>query len=129
MENIRPIRTEADYEWALAEIEKYFDNEPAHGTPEADRFDVLASLIEVYEDKTWPIEASDPISTLIAFMEAKGLDQSDLEKVIGSRLRASELLRRKRPLSLAMIQKLSATWRIPADLLIGPYEIARRKSA
>jgi HTH-type transcriptional regulator/antitoxin HigA len=116
--DVRPIRNEADYEWALAEIEKYFDNEPALGTPEADRFDVLATLIEAYENEVWPIEPATPLMVLEEFMASNGKTQSDLAHLLGSRARASEILNGKRRLSLDMIGKLSREWRIPADLLI-----------
>ena len=62
--DIRPIRTEADYDWALVEIARYFDNEPLPGTPDADRFDVLADLITAYEARTWPVEAPDPVEAM-----------------------------------------------------------------
>lgn len=72
MENIRPIKTEADHDWAIARIAGYFENEPEVGSPEGDRFDVLATLIEAYEDKHYPIEAPDPVdrSHPIGFKDA-----------------------------------------------------------
>lgn len=73
--DVRPIRTEADYQWALAEIAPYFDNQPEPGTPEADRFDVLADLIEAYEDRHHPIPEADPVDLLKAHMEATGRTQ------------------------------------------------------
>lgn len=124
MENIRPIRTETDYEWAIAEITKYFDNQPEAGTLDADRFDVLATLIEAYEDKHYPITAPDPIATIQAHMEMAGLNQSALASVIGSRSRASEILKRKRLLTMAMAYKLTTEWHIPAEALIQPYHLA-----
>jgi HTH-type transcriptional regulator/antitoxin HigA len=116
--DIRPIRTEDDYDWALAEIAAYFDGPPRLGTPEADRFDVLAALIETYEAKAWPIEPLDPVETIRHVMSERGLSQSDLAAVLGSRSRASEVLARRRPLTLAMIQRLRREWNIPADALI-----------
>lgn len=124
MENIRAIRTEADYDWALEEISVYFENEPEPGTPEAERFDVLADLIEAYEARHWPIEAPDPIDALVLTLEMKGLKQSDLAAVLGSRSRASEILSRKRALNIQMIQKLHAAFAIPAEVLIRPYHLA-----
>lgn len=124
--DIRPIRTEADYDWALAEVEKYFDVEPPRGTPEADRFEVLTSLIEAYEAKAWPIEAADPIETIVAVMAARGLRQADFAGMIGSRSRASEVINRKRPLTVDMIHKLSTAWQIPADVLVRPYRLGGR---
>jgi HTH-type transcriptional regulator/antitoxin HigA len=127
MENIRPIKTEADYEWALAEITHYFDNEPEPGSPDGDRFDVLATLIEAYEDEHHPIEAPDPVSAIEGFMEMSGLRQATLAEVIGSRSRASEVLNRKRPLTLDMVHRLHKEWKIPAELLIQPYHLAVAK--
>lgn len=121
--DIRPLRTEEDYDWALQEIEQYFLEEPAPGTPEADRFDALSDLIEAYEAKVWPIEPTDPIEAIKYSMDIKGLRQVDLARVIGSRSRASEILHRKRPLTLAMIQRLHREWGIPVDALIAPYHL------
>ncbi len=120
--DIRAIRTEADYEWALKEIEQYFDNQPALGSPEADRFDVLADLIELYESRSFPAEAIDPIDALNAFMTDTGRSQKELGDLFGSRPRASEILNRKRALTVEMINALHREWGIPADLLIAPYE-------
>lgn len=131
MKNIRPIRTEADYDWALAEIAAYFDEVPPIGTPEADRFDVLADLITAYEARHHPIEPLSPIDLIAAFMEDKGLQQSDFAQVVGSASRASEFLNRKRPLTLSAIQKIHEAWRLPAGLLIQPYHLTgdRRSEA
>lgn len=124
MENIRPIRTEADYDWALAEIAPYFDDVPALGTPEADRFDVLADLIAAYEARYHAIEPLSPVDLIAGYMEETGLQQSDLAQVVGSTSRASEFLNRKRPLTLAAIQKIHEAWRLPADVLIQPYHLS-----
>lgn len=121
--DIRPIRTEADYVWALAEITRYFDNQPAPGTPEGDRFDVLADLVEAYENRHYPIEAPDSIEAVRFVMQQSGRTQSDLAALLGSRSRASETLNRKRPLTLEMIQKISREWHIPADILVAPYRL------
>ncbi len=83
MMDIRPIRTEADYEWALAEIEHYFDQEPEPGTSASQRFDVLASLIEHYEARAWPIDLPDPVDAIRYRMEQGGLTQADLAGVLG----------------------------------------------
>ena len=93
MDNIRPLRSEADYDWALSEIEQYFVHEPEPGTPESDRFDVLADLIEAYEAKHWPIEPADPIEAIRYKMEISGFSQKDLAELLGSAPRASEILR------------------------------------
>jgi HTH-type transcriptional regulator / antitoxin HigA len=121
--DVRPIRTEADYRWALGEIEAYFDNEPIRGTPEADRFEVLADLIEAYESRNWAIDLVDPIDLIEYRMELSGLQAKDLAAILGSKSRASEILNRKRPLSLDMARRLHAAWGIPAEVLIRPYRL------
>jgi HTH-type transcriptional regulator/antitoxin HigA len=123
MKNIRAIRNEADYDWALAEIEPYFLNEPEHGTPAAERFDVLADLIEAYEAKHWPIEPADPIEAIRYKMEVAGLKQSDFANLLGSASRASEILNRKRALTTDMVFKISRQWHIPAESLVVPYHL------
>lgn len=123
MKNIRAIRNEADYDWALAEIEQYFLKEPAPGTPAAERFDVLAALIEAYEAKHWPIEPADPIDAIRYRMEVGGLKQADLAELLGSASRASEILNRKRALTTEMVHKISSQWRIPAESLVRPYHL------
>ena len=122
--NIRPIRSETDYDWALKEIEPYFEREPKRGTPEADRFDVLAALLEAYEGKHWPIDPPDAVEAIRFRMEQSGLRQADLARLIGSRSRASEILRRKRPLTLEQAWKLHREWRIPAESLLLPLRAA-----
>ncbi|MDW6020461.1 XRE family transcriptional regulator [Mesorhizobium sp. BAC0120] len=126
MENIRPIKTEADYEWAIEEITAYFEDQPEPGTPEGDRFDVLATLIEAYEDAHYPISDPDPVETIAAHMQMKGLTRRDLAEVLGSSPRASEVLRRRRAITLDMAYKLNRKWGIPAELLIQPYRLAAR---
>jgi len=121
MRNIRPLRNEADYDWALAEIERYFDKEPKRGTAEADRFDVLAMLIESYESQRWPIGLPDPVDAIRWRMEQDGLTQGDLAKLLGSRSRASEILNRKRVLTLEQAYRLHREWQIPAEVLLQPY--------
>ena len=121
--DIRPIKTEADYDWALAEIERYFDAEPEPGTPESQRFDVLASLIEHYEGRVWPIDLPDPVEAIRHRMEQGGLTQADLALVLGSRPRASEVLSRRRALTKEQAFKLHQAWHIPAEVLIQPYHV------
>ena len=121
--DIRPIRNESDYDWALSEIEQYFVAEPKPGTPEADRFDILAGLIEAYEARRWTIAPVDPVAAIRYRMEAGGLSQSDFARLIGSRSRASEILNRRRPLTLPIIQRLSEEWGIPAGALVLPYPL------
>ena len=123
MNDIRPIRAEADYDWALAEVEQYFENEPALGTAESDRFEILSTLIEAYEARHWAIEPADPVEAIKYSMELTGHTQADLANLLGSRSRASEVLKRKRPLTLGMVNKLHQEWRIPAEALIRPYHL------
>ncbi len=129
MENIRPIRTEEDYEWAMAEVTHYFENQPEPGTPDGDRFDLLSDLIEAYEDKHWPIDKPDPIEAISAVLQLKNLDQSYLAEILGSRSRASEILNRKRPLNIAMVQKITEKLPLSADILVQPYHLATEKPA
>src|SRR5437879_943836 len=126
---IRPLRSEADSDAALNEIERYFENEPKPDTPEADRFDLLALIIEDYERKHWPIDPPDTIDAIRYRMETGGFTQADLGRVLGSRQRASDILRRKRPLTMPMAWKLHREWGIPAEALIAPSKRGRRKSA
>lgn len=126
--DIRAIRTEDDYNWAIAEITKYFENEPEIDSPEGDRFDVLATLIKAYEDSHYPIDAPDPVDTIRAHMEMAGLKQGALAEILGSRPRASEILNRKRPLTMEMVYKLHREWHIPAEALIQPYHLANHDS-
>lgn len=126
---IRPIRNEAGYDAALKEIERYFEREPEPGTPEADRFDLLALVIEDYEDKRWPIETPDPVEAIKFKMEQKGLVRADLAELIGSRSRASEILNRRRRLTIDLIWKLSRKWGIPAESLIKPYKLQVKSAA
>ena len=120
--NIRPIKTEADYQSALKEIEKLFGVEP--GSSEGDRLDVLLILVEAYEDEHYAIPAPDPIEAINYFMESRGMTRADLEPFIGSRARVSEILNRKRPLTLSMIQRLHSKLGIPAEVLVKPYRMA-----
>jgi HTH-type transcriptional regulator / antitoxin HigA len=116
---IRPIKTKADYRAALKEVERLWDADP--GTPDGDRVDVLVTLVEAYEATHYPIPAPDPIAAIEFMMEQKGLTRHDLEPAIGSRGRVSEVLTRKRPLTLPMVRELSALLQIPAEVLIQPY--------
>src|SRR5215510_3043662 len=120
--DIRPIHTEAEYEATLAEIERLFDAAP--DTPEGDRLEVLATLVEVYEEQHYSIPAPDPIEAIKYHMESRGLCRSDLESYLGSRARVAEVLNRKRPLSLGMIRRLHTGLGIAAEILIQPYPLA-----
>lgn len=115
---IKPIRSPVDHQAALAEIEKLLDSQP--GTPEGDRMDVLITLVEAYEARHFPIpEPEDPAAVLEYYMESRGLSRSDLIPYLGSKERVSEVLNRKRGLSLQMIQRLHVGLDIPTNLLIG----------
>ena len=117
----RPIRNEEDYETTLEEIEALWDVEI--GTPEADHLDVLVMLVEAYESEHYPILDPDPIELILHVMDARGLTRRDLEAYLGSRARVSEILNRRRPLSLAMIRKLQIGLDLPADVLVQPYQL------
>ncbi|MBD9435938.1 transcriptional regulator [Pseudoxanthomonas sp. PXM03] len=117
--NIHPIRTGKDYKAALRELSAYFDNEPAPGTEEGDRFEILATLAEAYEAKHFPIEAPDPIEAIRFRMEQGGLTVKDLVPSIGQPNRVYEVLSRKRGLTLEMIRNLHRNLGIPAESLIG----------
>jgi HTH-type transcriptional regulator/antitoxin HigA len=115
---IKPIRSESDYQTALKEIEMLMETQP--GTPEGDRMEVLVTLVEAYEAKYFPVpEPDDPVEVLEYYMESRGLNRSDLIPYLGSKERVSEVLNRKRGLSLLMIRRLHAGLGIPADLLVG----------
>ena len=118
--DIRPIKTETDYEAALHEIERLMDADL--DTPEGDRLDILVTLVEAYEAKHYPMAGPDPIAAILHRMEALSMTRKDLEPLLGTRRRVSEVLARKRPLSLPMIRKIAKTMRIPADVLIQPYD-------
>lgn len=127
MDNIRAIRNNDDLAWAIAEVSPYFDNPPERGTPEGERFDILATLIEAYEDTHYPIDAPEPVELIRSHMETTGRTQSDLGALFGSRSRASEVLNKKRALTVDMIYKLHKEWGIPADCLVKPYHLAAQQ--
>ena len=116
--DLKPIRAEADYETALAEVERLWGAKS--GTPKGDRLDVLATLIEAYEAKQYPMDPPDPIEAICFRMEQKGLTRKDLEPMIGTRNRIAEVLNRKRGLSIEMIRNLHEKLGIAADVLIRP---------
>jgi HTH-type transcriptional regulator/antitoxin HigA len=120
---IRPVRTQTDYQEALREIELLFD--APQDTPEYDRLDILSTLVEAYEKKNFPIELPDPIEAIHYYMDTRGWSRRDLESSLGSRARVSEILSRKRSLTLEMIRKLNQELGIPAEILIQPYESAQ----
>ena len=120
---IKPIKNEVDYQAALAEIERLFEAAP--DTPEGDRLDVLTTLVEAYEEKHYNLPLPGPIEAILYHMESRGLSRRDLEPYIGSRARVSEVLNRKRPLSMEMIRNLHGGLGIPAEVLIQPYQTFR----
>ncbi len=115
---LRPIRTEEDYENALAEVERLWG--ATSGTAEGDRLDILATLIDAYEARTFPIDPPDPIDAIRFRMEQQGLTRKDLEPIIGPRGRVAEVLGRRRALSIDMIRRLHDELGISADILIRP---------
>jgi HTH-type transcriptional regulator/antitoxin HigA len=122
------VHSEADYEAALEEIERYFEAEPKPGTAEADRFDLLALVIEDYERKHWPIDPPGPVDAIRYAMETGAHTQADLGRLLGSRQRASEILNGNRPLAMKIAWTLHRSWGIPAEALISPLR-RRPKSA
>ena len=115
---VKPIRSRADHEAALAEVERLWGAKA--GTPEGDRLDVLATLIDAYEAEHVPMDPPDPIEAIRFRMEQQGLTRKDLEGIIGTRTRIAEVLSRKRGLSIAMIRRLHERLGISADVLIRP---------
>ena len=123
--NIHPIRNEKDYEDMLREIERLLEADAQPGTPEGDTLEIMVMLVEKYENKHYPIPLPDPVEAIKYYMESRGLTRKDLEPFIGNRARVSEVLNRKRRLSLQMIQNLEKGLGIPAKILIQPYELVR----
>lgn len=117
---LKPIKNEEDYAAALQEIERLWDAEP--GTPESDTLEILITLVEAYERGRYDLPSPDPIAALEYFMESRGWTRKQLEPYIGSRGRVSEILSRKRPLTLPMIRRLEQATGIPGSVLIQPYE-------
>lgn len=118
---VKPIKTEADYNVALKNIEQLWD--ASYGSPEGDKLDVLATLVEAYENEHYPIPFPDPIDAILHYMESQGLTEHDLETYIGSQFCVSEILNRQRPLSLDMIRRLHKGLGISADILIQSYPL------
>lgn len=116
--DIRPIHTEADYKSALKDISRLIESDPALGTPAGDRLDILATLVQAYEARHFPIAPPDPIEAIKFRMEQRGLSVKDLEPLIGKSNRVYEVLNRRRPLTLAMIRRLHRQLGIPAEVLI-----------
>lgn len=125
--NISPIKTDKDYKAALKEIESLFDAKP--NTPDGDKLDILATLVDVYENEHYPVDFPDAVDALRYWMESRGLERKELEKFIGTRARVSEILTRKRSLTLNMIRKLHDGLHMPADLLIKKSKYQRHPRA
>ncbi len=116
--HLSPIRTEADYEKALERIDVLTELEPEIGSREGDELEILALLVEKYEEQHWQIAAPDPIEAIKYRMEEMGLKQKDLVPIIGSKSKVSEVLNRKIGLSLTMISNLSTQLHIPLEVLV-----------
>jgi HTH-type transcriptional regulator/antitoxin HigA len=116
--DVKPIRTKKDHQAALAEVERLWGAKS--GTPDGDRLDVLATLIEAYEDIHYPMDPPDPIEAIKFRMEQQGLTRKDLEPIIGTRTRVADVLNRKRNLSIGMIRRLHQRFGISAEVLIRP---------
>ena len=122
---IKPIKTEADYQQALHEIESLFEAQP--NTPEGDRLDVLTTLVEAYEDKQgYTLPLPDPIEAIRYYLESRGLSDEDLAQYIGDRQLTHNILQRTTPLSIEMIRELHNSIGISADILIQPYPLRQR---
>ena len=129
MMDVRPIRTDADLDWALAEVEPYFDNPPEQGTPEADRYDVLTALITAYEDEHYPIEEADPVAMLRFAIEDMGRSREELGELLGSREVADDILARRRRLTVGMVHAIATAWHLPAETLVRPYDLVPAEAA
>lgn len=121
--DIRPIKTETDYDAALSEIDRLWGADD--GSAEGDRLDVLLVLVDHYEAKHHPIDPPDPVEAIKFRMEQMNLTRKDLEPMIGSRARVSEIINRRRPLSLPMIRRLHQSLRIPLESLIHETRLSR----
>lgn len=117
--SIKPVKTKKDYQEAMNRLEQIFDSRP--GTREGDELDILSMLVEKYEDEHFPIEAPDPIEAIKFRMEQMGYKQKDLEKVIGYKGHVSEILNRKRKLTIEMVRNLHNKLRIPLEALVQVY--------
>jgi HTH-type transcriptional regulator / antitoxin HigA len=125
--DIRPIKTETDYERALGEIEQLWG--AAANTPKGDKLDILLTLVEAYEQAHYPIDPPDPVEAIKFRMEQLGLTRKDLEPYLGKRGRVAEVLNRQRKLSLNMIRRLHTHLHIPLESLIGPSEESSHPTA
>ena len=124
---LKPIKTDADHEAALKEIERLWG--ATEGTANGDRREILITLAESYEEAHFPMDMPDPIEAIKFRLEQKGMDKKALIGIIGNRTRVYEVLRRDRALSLTMIQKLNRHLKIPAEILIRPIRVRKKKLA
>jgi HTH-type transcriptional regulator / antitoxin HigA len=120
---LRPIKTESDYQNALTEIERLFDAEP--NSLLLDRLDILTTLVEAYEQQHYPIDAPDAISAILYYLEARGLSHQDLAASIGDHEQVTAILNRQQPLNLDAIRRLNQDFGIPAEVLIKPYSLEK----
>jgi len=116
MTNVKPVRSEKDHKAALSEMKRLWGSKS--GTPEGDRLDVLATLVDAYENQHHPLDPPDPVEAIKFRMEQQGLTRKDLEGIIGTRTRIAEILNRRRRLSIGMIRRLHDRLGIPAEVLI-----------
>lgn len=116
MIDIHPIRNDADHKRALASIEELWGC--PDGSPDAEVLEILVTLVDAYEAKNHSIDAPDPVEAILFRMEQQGLTRHDLEPLIGGRARVSEILNRKRPLTLPMIRRLRSGLGLSADVLV-----------
>ena len=123
---IRPLKSPEDHTNALREIERLWS--APIDSPEGDKLEVLTTLVEAYEARHCPIPPADPVDVLHFAIDEMGRSQADLARVLGSRARASEILNRRRPLTLDMIRAISAEWHLPIDLLAASYSLARQSA-
>lgn len=121
--NIRPIKTEQDYKLALERLDMIFDASP--NTPEGDEAEIISLLIENYENQHYPIEAPDPIEAIKIRMEEMNIKQKDLVGVIGGKSRVSEILNKKKRLTVDMIRKLEEMLNLSASILVGDYRLTK----
>lgn len=118
--DIKPIRSDADHRAAVDEIRALWDAAP--DSPEEDRLDILATLVDEYERKRWPIDKLDPVEAIEAAMQSEGHTRADLAALVGQN-RATEILSRKRALTLPMIRAISAAWHVPTEVLVREYQL------
>ena len=127
--DIRPIRTAADYAAALNEVSTLMGDDPELGTPDGDRLDILATLVQAYEARHYPIDSADPVEAIKFRMDQQGLTPRDLEPMIGRLNRVYEVLARRRPLTMPMIWRLHKQLGIPAESLIRPAKPVREPTS